>query len=70
MTQSRNYRIELVSENGVSRSLAVAKQDPQLVTVVVPASELVRGRYALRLSTVNADGTEQRIKGSYFFVVE
>lgn len=66
-----SYRVELVSDNGETRSLKVAGQDAQSVSVVIPAAQLARGRYALKLFTTNADGTEQRVSGnSYLFTVE
>ena len=70
-TRSSNYRVELVGENGATRSLTITEQDPQEVTVLVPASELRHGSYALRLYAVDAGGVaEQRIPGSYFFQIE
>lgn len=65
------YRVELLeSNNGQSRSLEASSQDGQSVTVVIPAGELKRGSYSLRVFTVRADGGEQRINGNYYFMVE
>jgi anti-sigma-K factor RskA len=69
-TRSSNYRVELVGENGATRTLTITEQDSQEVTVLVPASELRHGSYALRLYAVDAGGAEQRIPGSYFFQIE
>jgi hypothetical protein len=38
--------------------------------VEIPAEELARGRYVLKLFAIKPDGSEQRISGSYFFNVE
>jgi hypothetical protein len=64
------YRVELESDNGQKRSLEAIAQDGQSVTVVIPAGELKRGLYSLKVFTVSADGGEQRINGNYFLTVE
>jgi hypothetical protein len=64
------YRVELESDNGQTKSLKTVAQDGQSVTVVIPASELNRGPYSLKVFAVGSDGAEQRIKGNYFFTVE
>jgi anti-sigma-K factor RskA len=64
------YRVELVNDTGVTRSLPVVQQDAQSVEVVIPAAQLARGQYALRLFGIKADGSEQRINGNYFFTVQ
>lgn len=64
------YRVELENDNGESRSVEVTGKDAQSVLVMIPAAQLPRGQYALKLFAVRADNTEQRINGSYFFVVE
>lgn len=64
-----HYRVTLENDNGQNRSLETVAQDGQSVTVVIPASELKRGQYSLKLFAVRADGGEQRV-GSYLFTVE
>jgi hypothetical protein len=64
------YRVELENEDGETRPLEVVGQDAQSVSVVIQASQLERGLYALNLFTTGANGTEQSIDGSYFFTVE
>ena len=64
------YRVELESNEGQNKSLQAVAQDGQSVTVVIPAGELKRGQYSLKVFTVRADGGEQRINGNYFFTVE
>jgi anti-sigma factor RsiW len=62
-------RVELIDQNEEVRSLAVEAREAGAVTVVIPAAQLKRGLYSLRLFTTNADGREQRVSGSYVFVV-
>lgn len=64
------YRLELLDDNGGSRSLEAAEQDRESVVLVIPSEELRRGRYAINLIAIQANGTEQRINGSYYFNVE
>jgi len=64
------YRVELENDRGETRQLEVAGQDARSVSVVIPATQLSRGQYALKLFMTKADGTEQRVNGSYFFNVE
>ncbi|HET8675761.1 MAG TPA: hypothetical protein VFO63_08255 [Blastocatellia bacterium] len=68
--QAARYRVELENENGETKSAEVAGMDAQTVLVVSPAAQLARGQYALKLFAIKPDGTEQRISGSYFFIVE
>jgi hypothetical protein len=64
------YRVQLLAGSGESRSLNIAGQDSQAVVVEIPGAQLRLGEYALSLFIVKADGTEQRINGSYYFTVE
>jgi methionine-rich copper-binding protein CopC len=64
------YRVVLENNNGETKSAEVAGNDAQSVLVVIPAAQLARGQYALKLFAIKPDGTEQRINGSYFFIVE
>ena len=64
------YRVELLDDNGGSRSLEAMGQQNHDVLLVIPSAELRRGRYAINLFAVQADGTAQRISGSYYFTVE
>ena len=68
--QAARYRVELQNDRGETKRAEVEGSDAQSVLVTVPAAELARGQYVLKLFAVNTDGTEQRISGSYFFVVE
>lgn len=64
------YRLELLDDNGGTRSLEAAEQDNESVVLVIPSKELRRGRYAINLIAIQANGTEQRINGSFYFTVE
>ena len=64
------YRVELENADGEKRAVEVADEDARSVQVVIPAAQLARGQYALKLFAIRADGTEQRLNGSYFFVVQ
>jgi methionine-rich copper-binding protein CopC len=68
--QAARYRVELENADGEKRPVEVADQDAQAVRVVIPAAQLARGQYVLKLFAVGSDGGEQRINGSYFFAVE
>jgi hypothetical protein len=68
--QATDYRVELDKDTGETKVLKIAERDAQSVVVDIPASQLTRGQYALKLFTVKEDGTEQRIAGKYFFMVE
>lgn len=67
---AEQYRVELENDNGESRSVEVTGKDARSVLAVIPAAQLPRGQYALKLFAIRNNNTEQRINGSYFFVVE
>lgn len=67
---ARDYRVELDKETGETQALKITGRDAQSVSVVILASQLTRGRYALKLYAVKEDGAEQRVGGRYFFTVE
>lgn len=64
------YRVELVNDEGEARVLGVVGQDAGSLSVDIPAAQLTRGQYALRLFVINSEGVERRLSGSYFFIVE
>ena len=68
--RAARYRVELENDNGETRSVELAGEDAQSVLVVIPAAQLARRQYALKLFAIQPDGVEQRINGSYFFIVE
>lgn len=64
------YRVELLNEGGEATILRVVGRDAESVTAEIPAAQLTRGEYALRLYAVRSDGTEERVRGVYLFNVE
>lgn len=67
---ARHYRAQLEDDKGAVKVSENVTQEAQSVPVTIPASQLARGRYALKLFAVKPDGTEQRVPGSYLFTVE
>ena len=63
-----NYRAELIG--GAEATVETIKHDSESVTVQISASELPPGQYALRLHAIGSDRSEQRIRGSYSFIVQ
>ena len=68
-TPAADYRVELDTEGGETIPLAVEARDSRVVSVLIPASRLPKGRYALTLYALVGDG-EQPAYGSYIFAVE
>lgn len=66
VTRGTDYRVEL-DDRGETRSFKPASHDENSVVVVIPASSVREGLYALRLYAVKSDGTEQALPGDYFF---
>lgn len=64
------YRVELLGAKGETQTLKTVGQDEQSVVVEVPATQLSRGQYALRVYATKGEGTEQRVRDSYLFTVE
>lgn len=64
------YRVELEGQEGEKSPVGVAGQDAGAVTVEIPADQLKRGQYALRLFAVGPGGGEQRVNGLYYFIIE
>jgi methionine-rich copper-binding protein CopC/uncharacterized protein (DUF2132 family) len=67
---AKGYRVKLLGENEAEHDLTIDEQKGQTVTVKIPAALLTRGSYVLHLFKVKADGTEEQVRGSYFFNVE
>ncbi|HJU55241.1 MAG TPA: hypothetical protein VJ715_11740 [Pyrinomonadaceae bacterium] len=68
--QAAQHRVELLDEKVETRTLEITERDEKSVTVVIPADELTRGQYILKLYETPAGGAEQRVPGSYFFTAE
>lgn len=67
---AEDFRLKLVDENGVQRDLTIAERADQTIKVRIPAAWLSRGSYVIQLSKVKPDGSEERVRGGYNFVVE
>lgn len=65
-----HYRAQLEDENGAVKFSENVQREAQFVRVTIPASLLARGQHVLKLFAVKPDHTEQRVPGSYFFIVE
>ena len=68
VARSENYRVEFDNRSGTRKTLNLSNVDTRSVSVVIPSDELAPGLYALKLTGIKADGTEQQI-GDYFFEV-
>ncbi|HEV7893861.1 MAG TPA: hypothetical protein VGP08_24805 [Pyrinomonadaceae bacterium] len=64
------YRAELENEDGETVPLPAEGQEAGTVSVLIPASSLPRGQYALMLFAVGGDGQEQPVYGTYTFIVD
>jgi len=70
MATSQTFRARLIHGSAAPLALGISEQTADTVTVVAPAANLTRGSYAVHLSTVDNNGAEQRIRGSYLFRIE
>lgn len=64
------YQAELETAAGEKRRLAPTSDDSNSLKVVIPATDLKRGQYAIKLFAVGNDGVEQRVSGGYYFTLE
>lgn len=63
-------RFQALLDNQLDRKqVTVVDHKENVVTVVIPAEDLPRGEYALELTAVKSDGTEEAIPGNYRFGV-
>jgi anti-sigma-K factor RskA len=68
---TKDYRVEMLrSDEDKSKSFRAVSHSEQSVEVVVPASDLARGFYAFNLFAIKADGSEQRIPGTYLLRID
>ena len=70
LRQASRYRVELMNDNGDIIPQKVFGRDNESVLIEIPAAQLTRGQYALRLYAIRPDGAEQRAPGNYYFIVE
>ena len=69
--QYQSYRVELVTrERATTTPLEVTEQTSRTVTAVAPAELLKRGTYAIHLTGVKADGSAERVAGTYYLTIE
>ena len=64
------YRVELLSDDNVTRTFETRAQDTQSISVEIPAAQLPRDQYVALLSGIDANGNPQRMPGNYYFKVE
>lgn len=67
------YRVTLDNlDNGLAEpeTFEPDGQDAESIRVKIPAAQLARGRYALKVFAIQSDGREQRIPGAYYFEVD
>jgi anti-sigma-K factor RskA len=69
-TPAAGYRVELTTAREAPKTLKILQQDGQSVSVVIPTNKLSPVLYSIKLYTINAAGTEQRVNGDYFLGVE
>ena len=70
VTQGTTYRVQWENKKGPIEDLAVENQAANSISVIIPARKLLPGLYALKLFRKNPNGTEERVPGNYFFIVE
>jgi methionine-rich copper-binding protein CopC len=64
-------RFQVVLDNQTDRKpVKVVDHKENVVTVTIPAEDLPHGEYALELTALKADGTEEAIPGNYRFDVD
>jgi hypothetical protein len=67
---AKDLSLKLIDENEVERDLTIAERTDKTLKVRIPAEWLSRGSYVIHLSRVKPDGSLERVRGSYNFVVE
>ena len=70
LDQATRFRAELLKDTGETISVEKVARVEQAAVIELPAAQLSRGEYALKLFVVKSDGTEERINGSYFLSVK
>ena len=70
LDQATRFRVELLKDSGETINIEKVARVEQAAVIELPAAQLSRGQYALKLYIVKPDGTEERINGSYFLSVK
>jgi hypothetical protein len=68
-TPGTNYRVQLNNKRDI-QNLQPSGHDTNSVSVIIPSRQVPPGPYALTLQEIKPDGTEQRVPGYYFFIIE
>jgi hypothetical protein len=68
-TPGARYRVELDNRRNRT-SIQPSGEDANSVSVVIPASQVPAGFYAVVVYEIKANGTEQQIPGNYFFITQ
>jgi len=67
--QGTRFEVKLDNQSD-TKAVNVIEQNERLVTVVIPASDLPRGEYLLKVTAVTADGAQEEIPGGYRFDIK
>ena len=70
LDQAARFRVELLKDSGETVNIEKVARVEQAAVIELPARQLSRGQYALKVYVVKPDGTEQRINGNYFLSVK
>lgn len=63
-------RFQALLDNQIDRrQVKVVDHKDNVITVTIPAADLPRGEYALELTALKSDGTEEAVPGNYRFEV-
>lgn len=65
-----SYRAVIENVLATARTLDATSQDDRSVTVTIPAAELQRGDYSIKLFARTPDEGERRMPGNYLFTLE
>ena len=68
--EGSRFAVELEDERSTLGRFEAERVDARTVSVVIPASRLARGQYALKVFETGAGGAGRRIPGTYLFNVE
>jgi len=64
------HRVRLIGSDDELRTFEVTERAAKTVSLTIPANQLKRGSYALKLLTVNAAGAEQPLSGNALLTIE
>lgn len=67
--QGTRFEVKLDNQSE-TKSVKVVEQNERFVTVAIPATDLPRGIYLLKLTAVMTDGTREELPGGYRFDIK